>query len=159
MTLPPPRGARVSCGHRTRPGGWEVEDRQRTRASDDEREQIVERLTTAFVEGRLDLVEYERRVESALRAVLVGELDRLIADLPAPAARPPLVTPVRDESRWEHADEWRWWLGIAVVLTGVWGGAVLIGGELVPYWPLVPLGIWAAVLLASMVWPDEGEPL
>lgn len=135
-----------------------MENRYRTRASDDEREQIVERLTTAFVEGRLDLVEYERRVESALRAVLIGELDRLIADLPA-AARPPLVPAARQEPRWEHADEWRWWLGIAVLLTGVWGAAVLIGGELVPYWPLVPLGIWAAVLLASLIWPDGGEPL
>ncbi|MGQ4269199.1 DUF1707 SHOCT-like domain-containing protein [Nocardiopsis changdeensis] len=135
-----------------------MENRYRTRASDDEREQIVKRLTTAFVEGRLDLVEYERRVESALSAVLIGELDRLIADLPAPAP-PPLVPSAREEPRWEHADEWRWWLGIAVLLTGVWGAAVLIGGEPVPYWPLVPLGIWAAVLLASLIWPDEGEPL
>ena len=135
-----------------------MEDRYRARASDGERELIVEWLTSAFVEGRLDLVEYERRVESALRAVLIGELDRLITDLPAPF-RPPSVPSAEREPRWEHADEWRWWLGIAVLLTGMWGATVLIGGELVPYWPLVPLGIWAAVLLASLIWPDGGEPL
>ncbi|WP_150242794.1 DUF1707 SHOCT-like domain-containing protein [Nocardiopsis quinghaiensis] len=58
----------------------------------------------------------------------------------------------------EWGDEWRWWMGVAVFLTGVWGVVSLMDGELVPYWPLVPLGIWAAVLLASAIWPSEGEP-
>ncbi|MFD6949936.1 hypothetical protein A6A08_08790 [Nocardiopsis sp. TSRI0078] len=55
-------------------------------------------------------------------------------------------------------EEWRWWLGVAVALTGVWGAVSLMDGELVPYWPLVPLGIWAAVLLASAIWPSGEEP-
>ncbi|MDE3722631.1 DUF1707 domain-containing protein [Nocardiopsis sp. N85] len=135
-----------------------MENRHRARASDIEREHTVERLTSAYVEGRIDLDEYERRVGSALRAVLVGELDDLTADLPAPSPTPPRAAPV-SESRWDHADEWRWWLGIAVLLTGVWAAVSLANGALVPYWPLVPLGIWAAVLLASIIWPEGGEPL
>ncbi|OOC54925.1 MULTISPECIES: DUF1707 SHOCT-like domain-containing protein [Nocardiopsis] len=58
----------------------------------------------------------------------------------------------------EWGDEWRWWLGVAVLLTSVWGVVSLLDGELVPYWPLVPLGIWASVLLASAIWPSEEEP-
>lgn len=58
----------------------------------------------------------------------------------------------------EWGDEWRWWLGVAVALTGVWGVGSLVGGGFVAYWPLVPLGIWAAVLLASAIWPSGEDP-
>ncbi|MEV6821064.1 DUF1707 domain-containing protein [Nocardiopsis dassonvillei] len=169
----------------------------RMRASDAERDLTVDRLTTAFVEGRLDHEEYDRRVGLALGAVLLGELRPLTEDLPVstsavggvPGARhgaDPLSDPLSGAARadpgsgcgprdgreppgaddlsllgapWrEWGDEWRWWTGVAVILTSVWGVVSLMGGELVPYWPLVPLGIWAAVLLASAIWPSEGEP-
>ncbi|GAA1462725.1 DUF1707 domain-containing protein [Nocardiopsis exhalans] len=139
------------------------------RASDTERDLTVDRLAVAFSEGRLDHEEYERRVGAALTSVLVGELRTLTADLPGPESPIPLPRPHRErraapEPRgapvpWEDwGDEWRWWLGVAGVLTGVWAVASLLGGELVPYWPLVPLGIWAAVLLASAIWPSEENP-
>ncbi|GAA0991806.1 hypothetical protein GCM10009551_051920 [Nocardiopsis tropica] len=158
--------------------GWEVEGRtlppNRIRASDAERDQAVDRLTVAFVEGRLDHEEYDRRVGLALTAVLVGDLRPLTEDLPDPGPGTPRATPRRDPRfreapsggdlsvlslpRREWGDEWRWWTGVAVTLTGVWGTVSLMGGELVPYWPLVPLGIWAAVLLASVIWPGGEEP-
>jgi hypothetical protein len=139
------------------------------RASDTERDLTVDRLAVAFSEGRLDHEEYERRVGAALTSVLVGELRALTADLPGPESLIPPPRPHRErrtapEPRgapvpWEEwGDEWRWWLGVAGTLTGVWAVASLLGGELVPYWPLVPLGIWAAVLLASAIWPSEGNP-
>ncbi|MER6625997.1 DUF1707 domain-containing protein, partial [Streptomyces sp. NPDC000931] len=139
------------------------------RASDTERDLTVDRLAVAFSEGRLDHEEYERRVGAALSSVLVGELRSLTADLPEPEipVPPPRVHRERHRDRdpagapvpWEEwGEEWRWWLGVAGALTGVWGVASLLGGELVPYWPLVPLGIWAAVLLASAIWPSEDTP-
>ncbi|GAA1076985.1 DUF1707 SHOCT-like domain-containing protein [Nocardiopsis metallicus] len=139
------------------------------RASDTERDLTVDRLAVAFSEGRLDHEEYERRVGAALTSVLVGELRTLTADLPGPESPIPLPRPHLERSTapeprvapvpWEEwGDEWRWWLGVAGVLTGVWAVASLLGGELVPYWPLVPLGIWAAVLLASAIWPSEENP-
>lgn len=150
----------------------------RMRASDAERDQAVDRLTVAFVEGRLDHEEYDRRVGLALTAVLVGDLRLVTDDLPEPepprepsgAGRGPgreprfRSVPVDGDLSvlsvpWrEWGDEWRWWTGVAVALTGVWGTVSLLGGELVPYWPLVPLGIWAAVLLASAIWPSEEQP-
>ncbi|MEU3017560.1 MULTISPECIES: DUF1707 domain-containing protein [unclassified Nocardiopsis] len=139
----------------------------RMRASDTERDLTVDRLAVAFSEGRLDHEEYERRVGAALNSVLVGELRSLTADLPEPVVPAPrahrerrsVPEPTGAPVPWEEwGEEWRWWCGVAGVLTGVWGVASLLGGELVPYWPLVPLGIWAAVLLASAIWPSEEGP-
>ena len=61
------------------------------RASDAEREATVARLQTAVGEGRLDLDEFGQRVEAAYTAASTAELDRLLADLPAPASAVPAV--------------------------------------------------------------------
>lgn len=53
-----------------------------TRASDSEREAVVERLTAACAEGRLTLEELGWRVETAYSAVQQGDLVPLVADLP-----------------------------------------------------------------------------
>ena len=144
----------------------------RMRASDTERDLTIDRLAVAFSEGRLDHDEYERRVGAALNAVLVGELRALTADIPAPVV--PIPAPRAHTIRargtpaepvpapglpWaEWGEEWRWWAAAGGLLTGLWGAASLVGGELMLYWPLVPLGIWAAVLLASAIWPGDAEP-
>jgi hypothetical protein len=53
------------------------------RASDADREAVTERLRKAAAEGRLEPDELEDRVHTALRARTYGELDRVVADLPA----------------------------------------------------------------------------
>jgi hypothetical protein len=58
----------------------------RLRAGDREREEVVERLREAHVEGRLTLEELEERVDLGYRATYVDELPALVADLPRPAA-------------------------------------------------------------------------
>ncbi|MFF3750052.1 DUF1707 domain-containing protein [Streptomyces sp. NPDC002018] len=55
-----------------------------TRASDAEREQIAERLREAVAEGRLDMEEFDERLEAAYKARTHGELAPLVRDLPAP---------------------------------------------------------------------------
>jgi uncharacterized protein DUF1707 len=57
------------------------------RASDADREAVAERLRHAAVEGRLDADELEQRLHTAFRARTYGDLDRLLADLPAPPVR------------------------------------------------------------------------
>src|SRR4051794_22309733 len=64
------------------------------RASDAEREALVDRLRHAAAEGRLDADELERRVSGAYGATSRAELDALVADLPAPPA-PPAPPPAR----------------------------------------------------------------
>lgn len=126
------------------------------RASDADRDAVADRLATALTEGRLDLAEYERRLELTMHATTMGELRPLTADLPAPA----LVNGEVDQisPRWrEWFDEWRYWLGGAIIMTGIWGVLSAATQELQAYWPLIPLGIWAAILLAAAVWPDDGS--
>jgi hypothetical protein len=56
------------------------------RASDAEREAVVERLRVATTEGRLTLRELTERTEAAYTATTRGELARITADLPAAAS-------------------------------------------------------------------------
>ncbi|MGA4954949.1 DUF1707 SHOCT-like domain-containing protein [Streptomyces lavendulocolor] len=58
------------------------------RASDAERERVAERLRDAYAEGRLDMAEFEERLDSAYRARTHGELVPLLRDLPAGAVAP-----------------------------------------------------------------------
>jgi hypothetical protein len=53
------------------------------RASDQDRDAVVQRVQQAFAEGRLDDTEFDERMRSALTARTHGELDVLLADLPA----------------------------------------------------------------------------
>ena len=52
------------------------------RASDADRDAVIDRLRKAAGEGRLEPEELEQRVGYALRARTYGELERLLADLP-----------------------------------------------------------------------------
>lgn len=56
------------------------------RASDAERERVAERLRDAVAEGRLDMAEFEERLDRAFKARTHGELTPLLRDLPATTA-------------------------------------------------------------------------
>ena len=58
------------------------------RASDSEREAIVERLRVASAEGRLSLEELVGRTEAAYSATTRGELANVAVDLPEQASAP-----------------------------------------------------------------------
>jgi hypothetical protein len=57
------------------------------RVSDAERDAAVERLSAATGDGRLTLEEFSQRMELATTARTRADLDGLVADLPADAAR------------------------------------------------------------------------
>jgi hypothetical protein len=97
------------------------------RASHADRDQVVDTLKDAFVQGRLTKDEFDSRVAHALAARTYADLATLSADLPAvpPVARPrrtpvPLGPPnpaVRNGARV---------IAATTVLTGgVWAGALL----------------------------------
>ncbi|MEU1916615.1 DUF1707 SHOCT-like domain-containing protein [Streptomyces massasporeus] len=122
------------------------------RVSDRNRDETLGALAVALSEGRLDPQEHEMRSARALRARTADELAALTADLPAPA-------PTRSEQDRkdlkEWLAEWRYWLGGAVIMSGVWGARCMQKGELTHYWPVAPLGVWAAVLIAIAIWPRD----
>lgn len=59
------------------PGQWRV--------SDADRAPINDRLRHAVDEGRLNLIEYDQRLQQVERAQTLDELDRVVGDLPMPA--------------------------------------------------------------------------
>jgi hypothetical protein len=52
------------------------------RAGDADRERIAERLRTSHGEGRLDLAEFQQRLDRCYHAKTFGELGELVSDLP-----------------------------------------------------------------------------
>jgi hypothetical protein len=56
------------------------------RASDADRERVAEILRDALAEGRLDMEEFEERLEATYKARTYGDLTPIIRDLPAGAA-------------------------------------------------------------------------
>jgi hypothetical protein len=134
-------------------------DRSHMRISDADRAATAERLRIAVDEGRLDLGEYDARLSSTYAATTYGELEPITADLP-PAAVPfvPSVkepTAVAERRKW--LNEWREWLGGAVIMIAIWGTTSLVSGSLHAFWPAIPLGIWAAVLVAGALSKGKKE--
>jgi len=63
-------------------------DQLTMRASDRDRQQVVDRLRSALEDGRLTMDEYVGRMEAAYKAATYGDLVPLCADLPA---SPPVI--------------------------------------------------------------------
>ncbi|MCX5169301.1 DUF1707 SHOCT-like domain-containing protein [Streptomyces antibioticus] len=68
------------------------------RASDADRERVAEILRDALAEGRLDMSEFEERLEQTYQARTYGELTPITRDLPAPGVTPPPVVSLRKDA-------------------------------------------------------------
>ncbi|MEU5534081.1 DUF1707 domain-containing protein [Streptomyces sp. NPDC020362] len=80
------------------------------RASDADRDRVLDMLTGAVGDGRLTAGEHEERVADALSARTLGDLEVLTADLPAGTPGPaPVKGAVRIEQQYSSTvrrDEW-----------------------------------------------------
>lgn len=130
------------------------------RASDHDRDHTIQRLADALSEGALDTTEHDRRLHNALTATTHGDLAPLTADLPpSQAARDRAETARRaaktqaDRRAWRN--EWGYWTGGAAIMTTIWTVTALREGEWTFFWPLVPLAIWAAILISYAIWPSH----
>ena len=139
--------------------------REDMRAADSDRQFVADRLRDALNEGRLDLGEYDDRLQQTYAARTYGELDRLLNDLPtvvpperaqvaqvrqpaAPAGRP-------SWHPWLLAI-WSGWLTTTLVCFVIW---VLTGAHGFP-WPLWVAGPWGALLLARTIGAfASGDPV
>jgi Domain of unknown function (DUF1707) len=102
------------------------------RASDREREAVVEALRAHAASGRLDADELEQRVERAYAAVSRADLVPIVADLPAPEPARPRRRVIPDVSPL---------IAIAVLLIAIW--AVTGAGYFWPMWPIGALALSA----------------
>ena len=100
--------------------------RGRLRASHADREQVIETLKDAFVQGRLTKDEFDSRTGHALASRTYADLAALVADLPAgpPTVRSPR-DPIRARAGNETVARGARVIAATTVLTGItWAGAL-----------------------------------
>ncbi|GAA2440234.1 hypothetical protein GCM10010191_64800 [Actinomadura vinacea] len=155
--MEPPHTATPTPAH-----GTPEPSRTGLRASDSDRNATVERLGDALAEGALDNAEYHHRLEQAVAATTLGRLQSLTADLPVSraalardAAARKAAKAEADKREWRK--EWGYWTGGALIMTTIWAVNSVRENERDFYWPLVPLGIWAAILLSYAIWPGGDD--
>lgn len=142
-------------------------DREEMRAGDADRQAVADRLRGALEEGRLDLHEYDERLQKAYAAKTYRDLDGLLDDLPGtvPASRSqlaplaggagggPVAVPGRqrgDTARW-LAHTWDGYFGTVAIVVAIWGVICLMSQEVLYFWPGWVAGPWGAVLLVATV--------
>ena len=130
------------------------------RASDADRERIVEILRQNTAEGRISAEEFDERMAAAYNARTLGALAELTTDLPVDLAehgrrqaelarqakpRKPLGRKLREDVSGLAS--------LGVVLTVVW---FISGGGY--FWPAWPLGIIGALTVAQLIqaWGKRG---
>ena len=108
------------------------------RASDADRERVVDLLRSHAAAGRLEAEELSERVEAAYRSKTVGELDELTRDLPAIEAEG-APAPARSSGRRNRAlrEHMRTYVLVNAMLIAIWA---LTGAEY--FWPIWPMLCW-----------------
>ena len=129
--------------------------REDMRAGDGDRKAVAEQLKSALDEGRLDLGEYDERLQRAYAAKTYADLDGLLTDLPgtrpvqhsqvqpatsvAPAAGPS----AQERSEGRQIAQWAGpYAGVILVCSLIWLVTSLSAGHLTYFWPvwmLIPL--------------------
>jgi Domain of unknown function (DUF1707) len=123
------------------------------RASDADRERVVETLRRHTAEGRITAEEFDERMTAAYGARTLGALAELTTDLPVDLAehaqrQKALVKkakPGRSVSRKVREDV-SGLAGLGVFLTVIW---VISGAGY--FWPVWPLGIIGALMLTQLI--------
>jgi hypothetical protein len=128
-----------------------------TRASDAERDAVVERLRTAAGEGRLGLDELADRLDRALSAVTRADLEPLAADLPEQPAPAPSGGGGR---RWivaimgggRHRGRWR--IASRCTVVNVMGGSDLDLTEAIVEGPETEIRVFSLMGGSNVIVPD-----
>ncbi len=162
-----------------------MDDRLKMRASDADRQEVIERLRRALDEGRLKMDEYLERMGRASEAVTYGDLAPLYADLPeagsvtrrepaAPPQAPFPVPPPRAAARDGAVARsgfaglpaplkvlWTIWAAVVSVNLVVWGLVSVTTAQLIYPWPVWVAGPWGVILLVvsiAVAQARHGEP-
>jgi Domain of unknown function (DUF1707) len=136
----------------------------------DKSQQVIEALTAAFIQGRLDKDEFDQRVAAALAAY--AELDALTADIPASEPAVPSPAPVAvpsEESRQITREAYNRGLAARATFGGA-GGVMLVafiaatvgsGNPFLGFMLSGALGAFIVVLLGTvttlMLWVLESS--
>lgn len=134
------------------------------RAADSDRQAVADKLKQALDEGRLEIGEYDERLQRTYAAKTYGDLDGLLDDLPGMAvapqpgtrpvpasAAPPPVTTANRTGQLVRA-----WLGgfggVFVVCTVIWLATSIGSGSMQYFWP-----VWLLIPMAFGVLGRIGD--
>ena len=119
------------------------------RAGDSDRQSVVDQLKKALDEGRLDLSEYDERLQKTYAAKTYEDLDGLLDDLPgtvpvrhsqvqpAQPAPPPVGAPVARPSAGDHVARWLGpYGGVFAVCVLIWLITSVSAHHLTYFWPV-----------------------
>jgi hypothetical protein len=129
--------------------------REEMRAGDADRQSVADQLKAALDEGRLDLHEYDERLQQAYGAKTYGELAPLLTDLPAAAAPTPLAGQAKAQAdhltrRW-LLHVWSSYLPAVAITTAIWLISSVSSQEWLYFWPIWVAGPWGLVMLWQTV--------
>lgn len=134
------------------------------RASDADRDRVASMLREHHSQGRLDLEEFQERLDRAYRARTFGELDAVVADLPeqdlyqlpVPAGRPaPRTRGQLLRRRVILVTAWSTWAFVTSINLVVWlAVSVAATGMVYPWWIWVA-GPWGAAMLIAQLATDR----
>lgn len=111
------------------------------RASDADRDRVIEALRDHHAAGRLTLEELEARTDHALAARHVGSLNRLLRDLPR--LGPSRTSLALRRAAWRSYEvHLRVYIAVIAMLVALW--ALSGGGYFWPVWPALGWGIGVA---------------
>jgi hypothetical protein len=127
----------------------------RLRASDADRERTVELLREHHAVGRLTAEEFNSRLEQAFAARTLGELDELLADLPAIDLYQLPSAGIRPTRRGGSGPRLRGDASLVPSLENSWGGWLTGSALLIAVWVVIGIGIgglawvpWFALIIA-----------
>ncbi|GIH69649.1 DUF1707 SHOCT-like domain-containing protein [Sphaerimonospora thailandensis] len=132
------------------------------RASDGDRDRVAAALREHMAEGRLDVDEFNERLERVYESRTYGELARLTVDLPeidlhtlpATVGRSGDQPRPRDKGRAGLKAAWGVWATVSMINWAVWLVAIIGAGHLIYPWPLWVMGPWGIVLLMGTIFGD-----
>jgi hypothetical protein len=147
-----------------------VNDKDKLRIGDSDRELVSRLLKSAVDEGRLSLAEYDDRLQQVYEAKTVGDLDPITGDLMgagrgvlavtesgdlAPRVERPQGSPPPQRRRRPRHDrtpdwiKWMWFGGVVpmVICTVIWVISQVAGSGDPDFWPIWVIGTVAAPML------------
>ncbi len=129
--------------------------RNQMRAADSDRERVAERLRSAHSEGRLDLTEFDQRVQQAWESRTYGELEALTADLPQtqryakPIPREGVPAEREQHPRSGRRGAVAAWASASAINLVIWAIISLTTMSWIYPWWVWVAGPWGAMLLAG----------
>ncbi len=110
----------------------------RVRAADTDREATAERLRQHHAEGRIDVTEFQDRIDSTYQAKTVGELRQVVSDLPRDPQPAALGRGSRLRPLWMFP-----WIPLLFLIIAI---SALAGHHHAGLWVLIPLFFLARFL-------------